>query len=407
MGKNTFDVGIIGCGVAGTFAALKIAEKYKNCKTIVWEIGRPPMKRRRFLEGFLGCFPTGNGRIYPNDLDHLRDLMDGRKVAPVNRWVMRHLKDVNPMRLVKDSAPSAATRKVIESCGFDFKLNDYYQWKPKSVHQLSRLISEKLDDAKNIQFSFDTFVHDIEKKRRSYVVYSERGTLECKRLIICVGRSGWRWVNNLYNQYGLVEEDDWALYGARVELPANMLKYMNKSHCILNNNKDLTKIGPFNWNGTVIPEDHSDLVLSAFRSNEDRWKTEKVSFSLLKAMYYPEEGCAQSDRIGKLAFLLFNDRVSKEKVSSFLKNKSILSLLPEYEWLSSSLENIEEMIPGICAKGYLHVPHISPMASRIKIGDNLETELRRMYVAGESARIPGILGAAVSGAIAVNNACEG
>jgi uncharacterized FAD-dependent dehydrogenase len=54
----------------------------------------------------------------------------------------------------------------------------------------------------------------------------------------------------------------------------------------------------------------------------------------------------------------------------------------------------------------MHIPHIQPLAPKINLGNNLESDLRGMYVAGESARIPGILGAAVSGAIAVNNACN-
>ncbi len=44
--SNIFDVGIIGMGVAGTFAALKIAQENKDLKVIGIDCGRPPAKRR-------------------------------------------------------------------------------------------------------------------------------------------------------------------------------------------------------------------------------------------------------------------------------------------------------------------------------------------------------------------------
>jgi hypothetical protein len=398
-----FDIGIIGCGIAGTFAALKVVEKYKDCKCIIYDIGRPPQKRRRQLEGFLGCFPTGNGRIYPNNLNYLKDLMDGRKVMPTSRWVKRYFKAVNPMKLVKDSTPLKSMQKTIENNGFDLETNDYYQWKPDSVHKLSKLISEQFYYTDNLQFSFDTIVNSIEKNTNSFTIHSERGSLECKNVILAVGRSGWRWATNLYKKFGMVVDDDWSIYGVRAELPAKCLKSFKKSHCRFYN--DDLDIGPIHWEGSVIPEDHSDLVISAFRSNEDRWKSEKASISILKKVYNPNEGCAQSDRIGKLSFLLFNDRVSREKVKHFLKGHGVLSMLPEYEWLKSDMEKLNEMLPGLCSKGYIYAPHILPLPPRVRLGSNLESEVEGLYLVGECARIPGIFGAAVSGAIAVNNIC--
>ena len=65
---SNYDIGIIGAGVAGAFAALRIAKEYKNFKTIVFDLGRPPMKRRRQLEGWFGCLPNSDGKFYLSDL---------------------------------------------------------------------------------------------------------------------------------------------------------------------------------------------------------------------------------------------------------------------------------------------------------------------------------------------------
>ena len=399
-----YDIGIIGAGISGTFAALRAAEIHKDSKVILFELGRPPSKRRRQIEGFLGCFPTGDGKIYTGDIDKVLDIVDGRKANPANKWVTKWFEEVNPMKIIKDKLPSAAIQKKLSSLNYEIELNNYVQWKPDSVHQLSRLITEVIDTAGNITFSFDNEVFKIFKQKDTFLVTTADGNYTCKKLILCAGRSGWRWTNKLYKELGILANDDFAIYGIRVELSAQQMKDFNKTHCKLK--KDNLEIGPFNWNGTVIPEDHADLVISSFRSNEDRWKTDKVSFSILSKQYFQNDGCRQTDRLGKLAFLLFNDRIGREKVRSILKNVGQLSVLPEYNWLIPVLTELTEIIPSMPTKAYYHSPDILPMASQVRLGSNLESEIENLFIAGESAGIQGIAAAAITGAIAMDSDCK-
>lgn len=404
MSNNRFDVGIIGAGVAGAFAALRIAQLQPSVKTIIFDLGRPPGKRRRQLEGWLGCLPAGDGKIYTGDLDKVLKVADGRKAKPVHKWVMDIFQQANPMKFIQDSTPSSSAQKRLEKANLQFKLNDYYQWKPDSIHQLSRIISEQIESVKNVQVSFDNEVHKITKQKGVFTVNSAAGDFICKTLIVCVGRSGWRWVNKLYKELGLAINDDIAKFGVRIEISSQYMKDFNKSHCTLF--KDSLEIGPLSWNGTVIPEDHADLVLSSFRSNEERWKTDKVSFSLLASKTFKDAGCYQAERLAKLSFLLFNDRVSKERVRFFVKGSSQLCLLPEYVWLKEVLEDLEKVIPNILGRGYMYVPNISPIISEVKLGSNLESEVEGMFCAGESAGISGIGAAALMGGIAADSACK-
>lgn len=401
---NKYDIGIIGAGVAGVFAALRISQCNPSIKTIIFDFGRPPGKRRRQLEGWFGCFPAGDGKIYPGDLDNVLTLVDGRKARHANKWVFDTLAQANYMKLVKDTLPHATTQKRIHQANFIIKTNDYYQWKPESIHHLSKIISEDIEKAGNTDFSFDNEVQNISQKKGYFQVSTVDGEYICKRLIMCVGRSGWRWVTKQYKDLEICSNDDYATLGVRLEMSAHHLKDFNKSHCTLSR-ADL-EVGPFSWFGTIIPEDHADLVISNFRSNEDRWKSDKVSFSLLSPRFFKNEGCYQTDRLGKLAFLLFNDRVSKERIRIFLKNESQLCYLPEYSWLKKVLEELDTIIPNILSRGYLHVPNISPMAARINLGTNLESEIEGLFVAGESAGIKGIAAAAIMGCVAGDSACK-
>ena len=236
------------------------------------------------------------------------------------------------------------------------------------------------------------------------MVVTDEQEFRCKKIIIAVGRSGWRWAKDLFTDFGIVDSNDNAKFGIRIELSSPHMKDFNKSNCTLLKN-DL-EIGPLSWFGTVIPEDHVDVAISAFRSNENRWKTDKVSFNLIGNRPFPNSGFEQTDRISKLTFVLSNDRILKEKVSYILSDKSKISIIPEYNWLKEAILDLENIIPDLSSKSYFHVPTIIPSSPKINIGNNLETEIDGMFVVGESAGVHGILAAGLMGTIAADQACK-
>ena len=399
-----YDVGIIGGGVAGAFAALRIAQNHKKTKAILFDIGRPPGKRRRQLEGWFGCFPTGDGKIYANDINNVLSIVDGRRAKAINRWVMDNFEEVNPNKVIKNKPLSAALQNKIKEAGFEYQLNNYTQWQPDNIHQLSRIIADRIEDTGNVNFSFDNEIYGILKRDNGFHLNAAKGDFQCKRLILCTGRSGWRWVNQLYRDLGILYRDDTALFGIKVELAGQYIKDFNKSHCTLT--RDDLQIGPMSWGGSIIQEDHADLTVSAFRSNEDRWKSDKAFFSIIGKRYFQNSGCKQTDRLGKLAFLLAGDRVGREKIRPFMRGESQLNLIPEYSWLPKAIEDISAFIPTIISRGYFHYPDILPLTSEIRLGNNLESEVDGLYIAGENTGISGIAAAAITGGVAAESASK-
>lgn len=403
--SNTFDIGIIGAGVAGAFASLKIAKEYKNAKTIVFDLGRPPMKRRRQLEGWLGCLPNSDGKLYLNDISKISNITGLRKAKSSYTWFNNILSNIGNFKIIKDKSPSISVEKRLKKIGYNISTNDYIQLYPKDIHNLSRYMAEIIEQNKNVNFSFDNEVKSIHKQKNIFIITTENQEYKCKKIIISVGRSGWKWAKDLYSNLDIVDNNDTAKFGIRIELASGVMKDFNKSNCTLTKGNDI-EIGPFSWFGTVIPEDHIDLAISAFRANENRWKTDKVSFSLIGNRHFPNIGCEQTDRIGKLIFILSNDRIIKEKVAHILTGKSKISIIQEYNWLKEVIEELSIAIPEIATKAYFHVPTIMPMVPKINIGTNLETEMPGMFVAGESAGINGILAAALMGCASADNVCK-
>ena len=190
--SNSFDVGIIGSGMAGAFAALKLAKEYKNIKTVLFDLGRPPGKRRRQLEGFLGTLPNSDGKFYIQDSSFVANVSGNRITKKSSDWLFKFLENQGiDCTVTVDHSPSVAAEKRIAKAGFEYYKNDFIQFYPKEIHILSKAISTALED--KITFSFDNEVFKIHKQRGNFVLTTSEGEFTCKKLLIAAGRSGWRW----------------------------------------------------------------------------------------------------------------------------------------------------------------------------------------------------------------------
>lgn len=393
---NIYDVGVIGTGMAGALACYKLAQEKKNIKVIAFDIGRPPAKRRLQMEGFLGLLPNSDGKFYLSDVQRVADLIGTRKANSGLKSLTTVLGNISDIKYIKDRSPNLSTEKKIKKAGYHIGLNDFFQIFPKDIHSLSKLMSNEFENNNNITFCFDNEVFNISKQKSVFLIQTENQEYRCKKLILSTGRSGWRWVSELYSSLGIIDDNNSARFGLRIEMPASNLKEFNKSNLTLQK-EDRVEIGPFNWNGTVIPEDHIDLAISSFRSNENRWKTDKVSFQIISKIQMPNAGYQQTDRIGQLTFILTNERILKERVSLFLNDRSKISSIPEYQLIKQDIRDLGNVIPDILTKAYFHVPTILPLPPRINIGSNLETEIDNLYVAGENAGVVGLLVAGITG----------
>jgi len=423
-----YDIGIIGAGVAGVFAALRLAERHRHLKVVVFEFGPPPpnclrqdpirvKRRRRQLEGWLGCFPTGDGKIYlEEDTNRVLEIVDGRRVRAVKDWFGSQLAEVSVPKIIKGKQPTPQIKKAIADSGFDFRLHEYDQWVPDQIHQLAKISAEKIEGAGNVTLNFDTEVFGFVKSGKKFSVYTSQGDFSCKKLIMSVGRTGWRWVNKQFKDLGLANDSNMEVkYGVKVEMPSSALREFHKAHCSLIRTDLL--IGPLHWMGSVIQEDHEDMTLAAFRSNEDRWKSDKVFFSVQKKIRLDEavkptrgnvplDSCAYVNRLAQLSHCLSGDRVGREKITNFIRGVGDLVTMPEYNWITQTFQDIEQIFPNIISRGYFHVPDIDTSISKINIATNLETEVEGLFVAGESAGVKGIAAAGIMGAAAAEGAAK-
>jgi hypothetical protein len=396
-----YDLAIVGCGLAGALAAYKLATDYPTVKVIIFDSGRPPLKRRTQVQGFLGNLPSSDGKLYLNNLSQVSSVIGTKKTNQYFEQFKKILHNIEFFPTVKDKGPQKSIVNKLKNNNYNLILNNYIQLYPKNMHELSRFFVKAYDQDKNLIFKFDTDANFISKDKDLFTINTDYGDYQAKKLIVAVGRSGWRWAGETFKKFGIITFNNVSKIGIRVEINSELMNEYNHSPCMLT--KDNIEIGPFCWNGTVIPEDHFDLVISNFRSNEERWKTDKVSFNIIGSQIFDNNGFEQTDRMGKLTFIVVNDRVIKEKIITLLSNKSKISVFPEYNFLKDSILDLSNIIPDVVNRASFYVPTLTPIAPQINIGDNLSTEVKNMYVVGESALLPGLLSAAITGLSVVDS----
>lgn len=395
MKGGSFDIGVIGSGVAGIFALHRILEKQKKVKAILFDIGRPPMKRRLQMFGFGGLLPNSDGKFYLSDTKKVANITGDKKAKNAYDYVVNTMKSIDTISITKDNGLSKSLTKKAKYAGYSIIKNSYIPIFSPLIHGLLKHFAQEFENT--IDFCFDKEVISIRKSKDIFILSTEDGEYKCKNVLIATGRAGWKWATSIFNKFGLVEDNSIARYGIKIEMSSDNLTSFNNSTCTLHN--DNVSIGPFAWNGTVVPEDHEGMAIANFRSNEERWETDKVCFDMIGNISC-ENGAEETDRVGKLTFLLSNDRIAKERVSSIINNRSkVLSILPEYEWLKNDLKQLSLVIPEVLTKAYFYVPTLVPSPPNISLGNNLSTEMEGLWVAGESAGVSGLLAASEMGVI--------
>lgn len=403
-----YHLAIIGSGVSAVFALQKLVDLGYKQETIVFDIGRPPLKRRTQLHGWLGCLPNGDGKIYLDDNKELDDVIGG-SYSDYMSEITKYLKSKITPTPVTNAKPNKNVLKNISKQGFEFRHHKYLQTVPKDSHTLSKIISKNIYDLPFINFKFDEEVMEITKQSDGkYFIVTQYKEYTADNILLSTGRAGWRWSFDFLNGLGVIKDNNVMKLGLRIECPIKALPEFNESCCSLLSEK--LSIGPMLWGGTVIPEDHTDLTITSFRSNETRWQSDKVSFNLLSHIT-SDKATQELSRLAALTFIVSNDRVYKESLKTITAGKSKISIIQDYgflnkgkqSWLVDDIMKLNDLIPGIINKAYSYVPTVTTTSYNVQLNNKMQTPVGGLYVVGEAAGFSGLMPAMVCGYVFAEN----
>ena len=274
--KN-YDVIIVGGGPGGIYSAYELKKLAPEKRVAVFEEGHPLEKRRcpidgvrikscircktcSIMSGFggAGAFSDGKYNI-TNDFGGTLYEHIGKKEA---LELMKYVDQVN-------MAFGGEGTKLYSTVGTRFKklcIENKLNLLDASVRHLGTDINyvvlnnlfAYLKDT--VDFFFDTPVSDVTVEESGYAVCTEKGDYTCDQLIVSVGRSGSKWMEEICKRLDIPTHSNRVDLGVRVELPAVVFSHLTdelyESKIVYRTEKFEDNVRTFcmNPNGIVVTE---------------------------------------------------------------------------------------------------------------------------------------------------------
>ena len=437
--KNTYDVIIIGAGPAGIFAALEFLTAKKKLKILILEKGEdlPDRKSNDIFQGWGGAGTFSDGKlnlstgvggflseyIGEGELESLIDYADKiflKYGAPAEL----HGTDEEEIKRLEEVSARNGLKLVpfkIRHLGTDrcFSL----------LKNLRQEINTKID----IQFNAEAVEILKQGDKVTGVRTGDGREFSADFIILAPGRSGSHWLSEESKRLGLSTGNNPVDIGVRVEVPASIMRpvtdVMHEAKLLFYSKRfdDLVRTFCMNPYGIVVKEKHKDFCTVNGHSFSTK-KTNNTNFAILASTTFTEpfhEPIAYGQYIAKLVNLLGEgiivqrlgdllqgrrstpERIKKGSVKPTLTDATPgdLSFAIPYRYISDILEMLEvldKIAPGVYSTStLLYGAEVKFYSMRLKLTNDLETEVKNLFAAGDGAGITrGIIHAAVSGVVA-------
>ncbi|MBQ4381645.1 MAG: FAD-dependent oxidoreductase [Oscillospiraceae bacterium] len=307
-----YDVIIIGAGPGGIFSAYELTKKTDKLKIAVFETGNPLQKRKCPIDGkkithCINC-PTcaimngfGGAGAFSDGKYNITNDFGGTLYEYIGRQraleLMHYVDDIN-------MSHGGQGTKLYSTAGSQFKklcMQNGLTLLDASVRHLGTDINYVvLENIYNelrekVEFFFNTPVERIEKAEGGYKVFHKGGEDEAKKLIVSVGRSGSKWMEEVCSSLGIGTKSNRVDLGVRVELPAEIFSHITdtlyESKIVYRTRKfeDYVRTFCMNPNGIVVNENTNGIVTVNGHSFEDpSRKTGNTNFALLVSKHFSE-----------------------------------------------------------------------------------------------------------------------
>ena len=272
----------------------------------------------------------------------------------------------------------------------------------------------------HMDFYFDTPVDTIEKIENGYKVVCEKGSYECEKCIVSVGRSGSKWMEKVCKDLEIPTKSNRVDIGVRVELPAVIFSHLTdelyESKIVYRTEKFEDNVRTFcmNPNGIVVNENTNGIITvngHSYEGNEK--KTDNTNFALLVAKHFSEpfkDSNGYGESIARLSNMLgggvivqrFGDlvrgrRSTEKRIEEGLVTPTLsatpgdLSLVLPKRILDGIVEMIyalDKVAPGTANDDtLLYGVEVKFYNMEVDIDENLESCHKGLYVIGDGSGV--------------------
>ncbi|MEJ2057313.1 MAG: FAD-dependent oxidoreductase [Desulfofustis sp.] len=383
---------LCGIGGAGLFSDGKLNFIHKLGKTDLTQF-MSESKARLLInetEQIFNRFGM-DGKVYPTDMQQANQIRKEARKSGIDLLIIKQ------KHLGSDNLPShiAAMADYIEKSGVVFHF---------------------LEEAQDIIVDNGAVVGLITNKH----------TYRSKNIIMAPGRVGAEWVGQLARRNNIDVSQRGIEVGVRVEVHNEILQdicsviYDPTFFIRTSRYDDQTRTFCTNFGGYVALENYQDFVCVNGHALLDS-KSENSNFAFLSKVVLNdpvEDNQAYGESIGKLATLIgggrpilqrYGDlkrgrrstwnRVRNSYIDPTLKNVTcgdIAMALPEriLSNIVDGLQQLNQIVPGVANdETMLYAPEIKFFATQVDTDNNLETDIKGLFMAGDG---PGVAGNIVS-----------
>lgn len=432
-----YDVLIVGAGASGIFTAYELVRLNPNIKILMIEKGHKLNERTCPIDGIKikACINCAVCNIM-NGYGGAGSLSDGKYNITNNFGgdLHKYVGDKEALALMNYvdevlCGMGGADAKLYSTANSDLKGKalryDLHLLDAKVRHLgtdrnlviLGNIYNHLKD---KMEMLFDTEVLNIEKIEEIYEVTTKNASYQCKNLVMATGRSGSKWISKICSKLGIKTESNRVDIGVRVELPAAVFEHITEdvyeSKIVYRTKKysDLVRTFCMNPHGEVVSENTNGIVtVNGHSYSSPELHTENTNFALLVSNHFTEpfkDSNEYGESIAKLSNMLgggvlvqrFGDLVSGRRTSEHRMSKSFtkqtlnatpgdLSLVLPKRQLDDIIEMIyalDKIAPGTANEDtLLYGVEVKFYNSKVEVDNNLETNLKGLYVLGDGSGV--------------------
>lgn len=450
-----YEVGIIGCGPAGIFTALELLKNNPKAKIIMFDKGNsikvrscPKSKTKKCVNCKpcnISCGWGGAGAFSDGKLSLSKD---------VGGWLEDYIKDdINEKIKYVDNIylDYGATTDVEYNEEFANKMEyECSKYGLKFVKcpvrhlgtEKAEIIMDKMYDFivehDNVEVITHVDVEDIKIDKNKKIIITKDNSYEVNNIVFAVGRSGASWLTEQATKLGLHYTNNQVDIGVRVELPRSITDFLTnelyefKIYNTSRTTENSVRTFCMNPGGFVSQENYDDdLACVNGHSFKDK-KSNLTNFALLVSANFTEpfkEPTKYGKYVARLSNMLTDGKIMVQRLYDLQQGKrstpgrmSKLSYTPTLpdavpgdlsyalpgriiNALLETFEELEHICPGISGKDtILYGVEVKFYSSKIKVNNNLETEIPGIYAIGDGAGITrGLMQASISGVVAAQD----
>jgi len=445
-----YDVVVVGCGPAGIFLALELAQASK-LSVLMLDKGPDMTKRRCPASRGLGCvncnpctllsgwggagaFSDGKLTLSPEVGGWLSEYIGGERLAKEIDYVdSTYLRFGAPERLYGVNADRIEEiERKAALAGLKLVPERLRHLGTEKCAQVLREMRQSLQGSVEVRTNTEVTKLHVDQGRAVGIETADGEKISSKYVVVAPGRVGAEWLSSEAQTLGLKTLNNPVDVGVRVEVPAAVTEeltdalYEPKFIYFSKSFDDKVRTFCFNPVGEVITESYNDVITVNGQSYSEM-KTPNTNFAILVSTSFTEpfkEPIAYGKYLARLANLLsggimvqrFGDleagrRSTEERIERNLVRPTLRSATPgdlsfvlPYRYLSDireMLHALDLVSPGICAKHtLLYGVEVKFYSSRLELTENLETRIKNLFAIGDGAGVTrGLVQSSVSGVI--------